>query len=170
MRSSSLRYRGGFLDVLLTGDRELAGMDFDALTPQEGLVAKQAIMNLRSLHEAAREAPQGKVLSVMETLAIQQGRDSRDQRSKVRSISNAMTSKRNGRESHLLMRLFASQSWPPGSQTAHSRWRDQALSRLFRMCSLSAKWLSAGRTSGSGGTRFAQCAAADLSGGSELVE
>jgi len=53
----------------------MSGMNFDELSSQERLVAEQAIMNLRSLNQAAREAPQGKVLSVLETLAIEQGRE-----------------------------------------------------------------------------------------------
>ncbi len=53
----------------------MAGMDWNELTPSERLVAEQAVMNLRSLNKAAREAEFGKVLEVAEKLAIDQGRE-----------------------------------------------------------------------------------------------
>ena len=53
----------------------MSGMNWEELSPQERLIAEQAIMNFRSLNEAAREAPHGKVLHVLETLAIEQGRE-----------------------------------------------------------------------------------------------
>ena len=53
----------------------MSGMNFEELTPQERLIAEQAIMNLRTLNKACREAPHGKVLAVAETLAIDQGRE-----------------------------------------------------------------------------------------------
>ena len=53
----------------------MSGMNWEALSPQERLIAEQAIMNFRSLNKACREAPDGKVLEVAETLAIDQGRE-----------------------------------------------------------------------------------------------
>lgn len=53
----------------------MAGMNFDELSAQERLVAEQSVMNLRSLNKACREAPDGKVLAIAETLAIDQGRE-----------------------------------------------------------------------------------------------
>jgi hypothetical protein len=46
-----------------------------AWTPEERLVAEQAVMNLRVLNKACDEAPDGKVLAVAETLAMRQGRE-----------------------------------------------------------------------------------------------
>lgn len=53
----------------------MSGMNFDELSPQERLIAEQAVMNLRTLNKACREAPHGKVLAVAEALAIDQGRE-----------------------------------------------------------------------------------------------
>jgi hypothetical protein len=53
----------------------MSGMNFEELSPQERLIAEQAILNFRTLNKACREAPDGKVLDVAETLAIDQGRE-----------------------------------------------------------------------------------------------
>ena len=53
----------------------MSGMNFEELSPQERLIAEQAVMNLRSLNKACREAKDGKVLDVAETLAMDQGRE-----------------------------------------------------------------------------------------------
>ena len=53
----------------------MSGMNWEALSPQERLIAEQAIMNFRSLNKACREAEDGKVLAVAETMAIDQGRE-----------------------------------------------------------------------------------------------
>lgn len=50
-------------------------MNREELSPQERLIAEQAIMNFRSLNKTCREAPDGKVLEVAETLAMDQGRE-----------------------------------------------------------------------------------------------
>jgi hypothetical protein len=51
------------------------GMNWDELTPEERLLAEQAVMNFRALNKACRSAADGKVLAVAETLAMQQGRE-----------------------------------------------------------------------------------------------
>lgn len=51
------------------------GMNWDELTPAERLLAEQAVMNFRTLNKACRNAPDGQVLDVAETLAMQQGRE-----------------------------------------------------------------------------------------------
>lgn len=53
----------------------MSGMNFEELSPQERLIAEQAILNFRTLNKACRESPDGKVLDVAETLAIDQGRE-----------------------------------------------------------------------------------------------
>lgn len=53
----------------------MAGFHWDGLTPEERLVAEQAVMNLRSLNEACDAAADGTVLAVAERLAMQQGRE-----------------------------------------------------------------------------------------------
>lgn len=50
-------------------------MNWDELTPSERLVAEQAVMNLRALNKACRAAPDGKVLGIAESLAMEQGRE-----------------------------------------------------------------------------------------------
>lgn len=50
-------------------------MKWEELTPSERLLAEQAVLNLRELNKACRAAPDGKVLGVAETLAIEQGRE-----------------------------------------------------------------------------------------------
>lgn len=51
------------------------GLNWDDLTPEERLLAEQAVMNFRELNKACRSAADGKVLAVAETLAMQQGRE-----------------------------------------------------------------------------------------------
>lgn len=53
----------------------MAGMEWSELSAEERLVAEQAVMNLRSLNKACREAKPGTVLDVAEKLAIDQGRE-----------------------------------------------------------------------------------------------
>ena len=53
----------------------MMGLKWDELTAEERLIAEQAVMNLRSLGKACREAPHGKVLRVAEVLAVDQGRE-----------------------------------------------------------------------------------------------
>lgn len=50
-------------------------MDFDRLTPEERLIAEQAILNFRALNRACDEAADGRVLAVAERLAVDQGRE-----------------------------------------------------------------------------------------------
>ena len=49
----------------------MMGLKWDELTAEERLIAEQAVMNLRTLKTACREAPQGKVLRVAEVLAVE---------------------------------------------------------------------------------------------------
>jgi len=53
----------------------MVGLKWDELRAEERLIAEQAVMNLRTLNKACREAPQGKVLPVAEVLAVDQGRE-----------------------------------------------------------------------------------------------
>ena len=53
----------------------MVGLKWDELTAEERLIAEQAVMNLRTLKTACREAPHGKVLRVAEVLAVDQGRE-----------------------------------------------------------------------------------------------
>lgn len=53
----------------------MAGLTWDGLTPEERLVAEQAVMNLRSLNEACDAAADGTVLAIAERLAMRQGRE-----------------------------------------------------------------------------------------------
>jgi hypothetical protein len=50
------------------------GLKWDELTPQERLIAEQAIENFRTLNKTCDEAGDGTVLATAETLAMQQGR------------------------------------------------------------------------------------------------
>ena len=50
-------------------------MEFDRLSPEERLIAEQAVLNLRSLDKACDAAADGTVLAVAEELAMQQGRE-----------------------------------------------------------------------------------------------
>ena len=50
-------------------------MNFDELSPEERLIAEQAVLNLRSLNQACDEAADGAVLAVAEQLAMAQGRE-----------------------------------------------------------------------------------------------
>lgn len=53
----------------------LNGIQWDEMTPQERLIAEQAVMNFRALNQACDAAADGAVLGVAETLAMQQGRE-----------------------------------------------------------------------------------------------
>jgi glutamine synthetase type III len=48
---------------------------FEELTPEERLVAEQAVLNLRSLNDACDAAADGTVLAIAEKMAIKQGRE-----------------------------------------------------------------------------------------------
>ena len=50
-------------------------MDWSQMTPEERLLAEQAVMNLRTLKSTCRAAPNGRVLAVGEKLAVEQGRE-----------------------------------------------------------------------------------------------
>jgi hypothetical protein len=50
-------------------------MNFDELSPEERLIAEQAVVNLRSLNKACDAAADGIVLAVGEKLAVEQGRE-----------------------------------------------------------------------------------------------
>lgn len=51
------------------------GVHWDGLTPEERLVAEQAVLNFRELTRVCDAAADGTVLNVCETLAMQQGRE-----------------------------------------------------------------------------------------------
>jgi len=53
----------------------MTGMKWEELSPEERLVAEQAVLNLRTLNEACDAAPDGAVLAVAEKLAMKQGRE-----------------------------------------------------------------------------------------------
>lgn len=50
-------------------------MDWNSLSPEERLIAEQAVLNFRALTEACDAAPDGAVLNVCEKLALAQGRE-----------------------------------------------------------------------------------------------
>jgi len=50
-------------------------MDWEFLSPEERLIAEQAILNYRELGKVCREAEDGHVLNVCESLAVDQGRE-----------------------------------------------------------------------------------------------
>jgi len=53
----------------------MSGMDWDGLTPNERLIAEQAVMNFRALNAACDAAADGTVLGLAEQLAVKQGRE-----------------------------------------------------------------------------------------------
>lgn len=53
----------------------MSGMNWDEITPEERLLAEQAIVNFRELNKAGHAAADGAVLNVCERLAIDQGRE-----------------------------------------------------------------------------------------------
>ena len=50
-------------------------MNFDELSPEERLIAEQAVLNLRSLNDACDAAADGTVLAIAEKMAVDQGRE-----------------------------------------------------------------------------------------------
>ena len=53
----------------------MTGMNWDDLTPEERLLAEQAVLNFRELNKAGDAAEDGTVLRVCEKMAIEQGRE-----------------------------------------------------------------------------------------------
>ena len=53
----------------------MPGMDWAELTPNESLIAEQAVMNFRTLNAAGDAAADGAVLGIAEPLAVKQGRE-----------------------------------------------------------------------------------------------
>lgn len=53
----------------------MAGMNWDELTAEERMMAEQLVLNMRSLNQVARLAPDGHGLDVVERLAIEKGRE-----------------------------------------------------------------------------------------------
>lgn len=53
----------------------MSGMNWDQMTPQERLIAEQAVLNFRELNKACDAAADGTVMNVCEKLAMQQGRE-----------------------------------------------------------------------------------------------
>lgn len=53
----------------------MSGMNWDEITPEERLLAEQAIVNFRELNKAGDAAADGSVLNVCERMAIEQGRE-----------------------------------------------------------------------------------------------
>ena len=51
------------------------GVRWDDLSPQERLIAEQAVLNFRELTKVCDDAADGTVLDACETLAMQQGRE-----------------------------------------------------------------------------------------------
>jgi hypothetical protein len=51
------------------------GMRWDELSPQERLIAEQAVLNFRELTRACDATADGTVLDACESLAMQQGRE-----------------------------------------------------------------------------------------------
>lgn len=50
-------------------------LQWDHLSPEERLLAEQAVLEFRALRKACTEAPDGRVLAVAERLAVSQGRE-----------------------------------------------------------------------------------------------
>ena len=53
----------------------MSGMNWEGLSPNERLVAEQAVLNLRALNAACDAAADGTVLGIAEVLAVKQGRE-----------------------------------------------------------------------------------------------
>ena len=50
-------------------------LEWDGLSPEERLLAEQAVLEFRALRKACVEAPHGRVLAVAEQMAVSQGRE-----------------------------------------------------------------------------------------------
>jgi hypothetical protein len=50
-------------------------LQWDSLSPEERLLAEQAVLGFRALRKACVEAPHGRVLAVAERMAVSQGRE-----------------------------------------------------------------------------------------------
>ena len=53
----------------------MSGRDWNGLTPNERLIAEQAVRNFRALNDACNAAADGTVLGIAEVLAVKQGRE-----------------------------------------------------------------------------------------------
>lgn len=88
----------------------MSNLIWEQLSPEERLLAEQAVLQYRALRRACTEAPHGKVLGVAERLAVNQGREltrrtletalqeeAAEVEKKVAAIGSAATAKRRGR-------------------------------------------------------------------------
>jgi hypothetical protein len=53
----------------------MSSLSWEHLSPEERLLAEQAVLQYRSLRKACVEAPDGKVLGIAERIAVHQGRE-----------------------------------------------------------------------------------------------
>ena len=122
----------------------MTGMNWDDLTPDERLLAEQAILNFRELNKAGHAAADGTVLNTCETLAMQQGRELIRRTIEVTLHEQAQAVEKKGADPDVLLRNEASSSGSQGAQ-AHDRRRPcEAQPRVLRVPGVPGQRLSAG--------------------------
>ena len=72
-------------------------MNWDELTPEERLLAEQAVLQYRELNQACDDAADGKVLDVCEQLALKQGREMIRKNIELSTNAQAQTLEKKGR-------------------------------------------------------------------------
>lgn len=107
--------------------------DWDTLSPEERLVAEQAILNLRSLNKACDAAPDGKVLAIAERLAMDQGREQIRQTLEISLSAQATEVEKKGARPKLFMRWTASTLWTKSTESADGSGRSPLGTRLLSL-------------------------------------
>ena len=86
-------------------------MNFDELSPEERLIAEQAVLNLRSLNKACDAVADGTVLAIAEQVAMSQGRELIRRTLQVSLDEQTRTVEKRGAEPDVLVRTEQVSSW-----------------------------------------------------------
>ena len=90
-------------------------MNFDELSPEERLIAEQAVMNLRSLNKACDADADGTVLALAEQVAMTQGRELIRRTLQASLDQQARTVEKRGAEPDVLVRTEQGSSRSQGA-------------------------------------------------------
>ncbi len=108
-------------------------------SPEEALIAEQALAMYREMRQAATSAPDGEVLSVAESLAVARGRELTRRSLETVLQEEIVTAEKKGRRARLFLRRARCASWLPIAKGSHGGWRGEAAARVLRVRSLSSR-------------------------------
>ena len=117
-------------------------------SPEEALIAEQALAMYREMRQAATHATDGEVLSVAESLAVARGRELTRRSLETVLQEEIVTAEKKGRRARLFLRRAQRTSWLPIAKGSHGGWRGEAAARVLRVRSLSSRSTWRGRAYG----------------------